>query len=113
MSLSLSLSDADDMGAGGCSLMEWTRLDATGRKAQRLAQRALLTEGFNVPEDIQRDLVKAMSQIVLSDAYDARRRTQAANTLVKFQRLRLAELESAKSWSCDNKLFAWLRSEVW
>ena len=71
-------------------------LEATpdGQKSQRLAERALLNEGFQVDPEIQRDLVAAMAEIAFDgENYDARRRNQAALTLGMFQKMRLAELE--------------------
>ena len=59
---------------------------------QRLAERALLNSGFEVSPDIQRGLVTSMAQVALDAKYDARRRTQAALTLAKFQNMRTAEL---------------------
>ena len=76
-------------GAIAASVLEQT---PDGQKTQRLAERALLNSGFEVSPDIQRGLVTSMAQVALDAKYDARRRTQAALTLAKFQNMRTAEL---------------------
>ena len=89
------LTGLDPVGKGGG--VESALLEPTpeGRKTQRLCERALLNTGFEVDQETQRDLVTAMAEIAFDAAkYDARRRTQAALTLLKFQAMRVEELHT-------------------
>lgn len=92
------------VGVGGSVAEAMLSPSIEGMKDQRLCERALLNESFEISPAIQRGLVSAMAQVALdAEKYDARRRNQAALTLAKFQTMRVAELEKREEFRLREK----------